>query len=123
MSSKWELNEGDSTPSEQETLPPSTENEGEYAKTHSNPPTKKRGGKKKKTEGLEGWTEPEPYEHWIGMYGVLPPASLQYDGEGKLLADAQTYPELLRKKIRENREKEQKERKRREDEGLTEERW
>eukprot|EP00808_Paulinella_micropora_P010907 g12400.t1 len=28
------------------------------------------------------------------MYGVLPPASLQYDGEGKLLADAQTYPEV-----------------------------
>eukprot|EP00808_Paulinella_micropora_P019068 g45816.t1 len=75
-SSKWELNEGDS------------------------PPNKKGGGKKKKTEGLEGWTEPELYEHWIGMYGVLPPASLQYDGEGKLLADAQTYPEeeMIQKK-------------------------
>eukprot|EP00808_Paulinella_micropora_P020791 g60729.t1 len=73
-------------------------------------PPQKRGGKKKKTEGLEGWTEPELYEHWIGMYGVLHPASLQYDGEGKLLADAQTHPELLRNK--ENREKEQKEEKR-----------
>eukprot|EP00808_Paulinella_micropora_P018911 g81811.t1 len=56
------------------------------------------------------------------MYGVLPPASLQFDLEGKLLPDAQTYPDLLRKMIKENREKEQKERKRREDEGLAEER-
>eukprot|EP00808_Paulinella_micropora_P014475 g14577.t1 len=91
MSSKWELNEGDSPPSEQETLPPPQKMRGRKQKPIPTPPAKKRGGKKKKTEGLEGWTEPELYEHWIGMYGVLPPASLQYDGEGKLLADAQTY--------------------------------
>eukprot|EP00808_Paulinella_micropora_P013406 g48127.t1 len=47
----WELNEGDSPPSEQETLPPSTENEGEEAKTHSNPHKKWR----KKEKKLRGW--------------------------------------------------------------------
>eukprot|EP00808_Paulinella_micropora_P000049 g9040.t1 len=45
---------------------------------------------REKVSQLSGWTEAELYEHWIGMYGVLPPASLQYDGEGKLLAHRPT---------------------------------
>eukprot|EP00808_Paulinella_micropora_P006621 g16417.t1 len=129
MSSKRELNEGESPPSEQETLPPPQKMRGRKQKQIPTLPPKKGAEKRKKRRGWRVGQSQSSTNITLGCMGSCPlrPFSLIWRSEphslsGKLLPDAQTYPDLLRKMIKENRAKEQKERKRREDEGLAEER-